>query len=315
MERPKITVLGSFVVDLMSRTPHLPARGETVFGGPFKLGPGGKGSNQGVAAHKSGADVTMVTKLGRDEFAQIALQSFKSVGMRTDYVFFDDKHETGAALILVEDGTAENEIVVSIGACNYITDEEVESVREEIKNSKVLLTQLETNLSAVYKAIDIANEYGVMVVLNTAPVQPIPQEIFKKVDILTPNETEASILSGIQVKDLEGAKKAAEYFVEKGVKSVVITLGANGVYVKSKEFEGHVPAFKVENVVDTTGAGDAFNGGFATALAEGKNIKEAAIFGNAVAGISVTRIGTAPSMPTREEVDEFLKKHCNLESE
>jgi ribokinase len=126
---------------------------------------------------------------------------------------------------------------------------------------------------------------------------------------LTPNETEASILSGIEIKDIEGAKKAAEYFVEKGVKSVVITLGSNGVYVKSPEFEGHVPAFALDNVIDTTGAGDAFNGGFATALAEGKSIKEAAIFGNAVAGISVTRIGTAPAMPWREEVEEFLKKH------
>ncbi|AYO29802.1 ribokinase [Biomaibacter acetigenes] len=309
MKKPKITVLGSFVVDLMSRTPHLPARGETVFGGPFKLGPGGKGSNQGVAAHKAGADVTMVTKLGRDDFAQIALNSFKSVGMRTDYIFFDNEHETGAALIMVENGTGENEIVVSIGACNYITDDEVESVREEIRNSKLLLTQLETNLSAVYKAIDIANEYGVMVVLNTAPVQPVPEQIYKKVDVLTPNETEASILSGIEIKDIEGAKKAAEYFVEKGVKSVVITLGSNGVYVKSPEFEGHVPAFALDNVIDTTGAGDAFNGGFATALAEGKSIKEAAIFGNAVAGISVTRIGTAPAMPWREEVEEFLKKH------
>lgn len=309
MDRPKIVVLGSFVVDLMSRTPHLPARGETVFGGPFKLGPGGKGSNQGVAAHKAGADVTMVTKLGRDDFARIALDSFRGAGMKTDYVFFDDEHETGAALIMVENGTAENEIVVSIGACNFITDDEVESLRKEIKNSRLLLTQLETNLSAVYKAIDMANEYGVMVVLNTAPVRPIAEEIYKKVDILTPNETEASILSGIEVKNMEGAQKAAEFFVEKGVKSVVITLGSNGVYIKSKEYEGHVPAFKLDNVVDTTGAGDAFNGGFATALAEGRSIRDAAIFGNAVAGISVTRVGTAPAMPTRQEVEEFLKKH------
>ena len=309
MKKPKVTVLGSFVVDLMSKTPHLPARGETVFGGPFKLGPGGKGSNQGIAAHKLGADVTMITKVGRDDFAQIALNSFKSIGMRTDYIFFDNKHETGAALIMVENGTGENEIVVSIGACNYITDDEVESAREEIRNSKLLLTQLETNLSAVYKAIDIANEYGVMVVLNTAPIQSIPEQIYKKVNVLTPNEIEASILSGIKIKDIEGAKKAAEYFVEKGVKSVVITLGSNGAYVKSPEFEGHVPAFALDNVIDTTGAGDAFNGGLATALAEGKSIKEAVIFGNAVAGISITRIGTAPAMPWREEVEEFLKKH------
>lgn len=307
MEKPKITVLGSFVVDLMSRTPHLPLPGETVFGGPFKLGPGGKGSNQGVAAHKAGAEVTMVTKLGKDDFAEIALKSFRSEGMKTDYILIDEEYETGAALIMVENDTGENAIVVSIGACNHISEEEVESIREEIKNSKIFLTQLETNLSAVYKAIDIAKEYDVPVALNPAPVQPIPEELYSKVTVLTPNETEAERLSGIPVKDLEGAKRAAAYFRSKGVKYAVITLGANGVYISSEEFEGHVPAFKIDNVVDTTGAGDAFSGGLCAALAEGKGIKEAAIFGNAVAGLNVTKVGTAPAMPTRQEVDDFLR--------
>ena len=178
MRPPKIIVMGSFVVDLMSRTPHLPARGETVFGGPFNLGPGGKGSNQGVAAHKAGVEVTMITKLGKDDFAQIALNSFSSVGMNTDFIIFDEEHETGTALIMVENGTGENSIVVSVGACNYITDEEVESARGN-KNSQVFLTQLETNLSAVYKAIDIANEYNVLV-LNPAPVRPIPTSFIKR---------------------------------------------------------------------------------------------------------------------------------------
>lgn len=308
MERPKITVLGSFVVDLMIRTPHLPVRGETVFGGPFKLGPGGKGSNQGVAAYKAGADVTMVTKLGRDDFAQVAIKSFESIGMSTDYIYYDEQRETGVALILVETSTGENEIVVSTGACNNITDEEVESIREEIKKSKVLLTQLETNLSAVYKAIDIANEYGIVVVLNTAPIRSIPDDLYKKVSVLTPNEIEASELSGIEIKNIEDAKKAAEYFICKGVKSVVITLGALGVYVKSEEFEGHIPAFAVENVVDTTGAGDAFNGSFASALARGMDMRQAAIYGNAFAAISVTKAGTAPAMPANDQVEEFLKR-------
>ncbi len=306
MDKPKIVVVGSFVVDLMSRTPHLPLPGETVFGGPFKLGPGGKGSNQGVAAHKAGAEVTMVTKLGKEDFADVALNSFRSVGMATDFVFIDDEHETGAALIMVEDGTAENSIVVAVGACNHIRDEEVQRAEEEIKNAAVLLTQLETNLSAVYKAIDLASKYNVPVVLNPAPVQEISEHVYSKISVLTPNETEAERLSGIPVKDLDGAEKAAGYFRSKGVKYVVITLGANGVYVSGKDFEGHVPAFEMENVVDTTGAGDAFNGGFVTALAEGKSIKECAVFGNATAGLSVTRMGTAPAMPTRAEIDQFL---------
>jgi ribokinase len=250
----------------------------------------------------------MVTKVGRDDFAQVALKSFESVGIRTDYILYDEQLETGVALILVEDDTGENEIVVSIGACNNITDEEVETVREEIKKSKVLLTQMETNLSAVYKAIDIANEYGTTVILNTAPIRSIPDDIYKKVSVLTPNEVKASKLSGIEINDIKDAKKAAEYFINKGVKSVVITLGALGVYIKSEEFDGHIPAFMVENVIDTTGAGDAFNGGFATALARGMDIREAAVYGNAVAAISVTRVGTAPAMPTKEEVEEFLIK-------
>ena len=309
MQRPKITVLGSFVVDLMSKTPHLPVRGETVFGGPFKLGPGGKGSNQGVAASKAGADVTMITKLGRDVFAEVALKSFISAGMKTDYVYQDEKYETGAALIMVEEGTAENEIVVSVGACNYITREDIDAAGEDIKKSGILLTQLETNIDAVLYAVDLASRHGVRVILNPAPVRKIPDELYRKIDILTPNETEAQLLSGIEVKTVDDAAEAAGVFLNKGVKSVIVTLGRNGVYVKSSEFEGHIPAFGVDNVIDTTGAGDAFNGGLATALAEGRDIKSAAIFGNAVAAISVTRIGTAPAMPYRYEIDDFLSTH------
>jgi len=309
MSRPKITVLGSFVVDLMSKTPHLPVRGETVFGGPFKLGPGGKGSNQAVAASKAGADVTMITKIGRDVFADIALKSFESAGIKTDFVYQDERYETGAALIMVEEGTAENEIVVSPGACKYITNEDIDAAIEDIKKSSLLLTQLETNLSAVLHAVDIAARHAIPVVLNPAPVQEIPEELYGKIDILTPNETEAQTLSGIEVNSLDGAAKAADVFIKRGVKSVIITLGKNGVYIKSRKFVGHIPAFRIDNVIDTTGAGDAFNGGFATALAEGMDIKDAAIFGNAVAGISVTRIGTAPAMPERSEIDDFLAKH------
>lgn len=305
----KITVLGSFVVDLMSKTPHLPTRGETVFGGPFKLGPGGKGSNQGVAAARAGAEVTMITKLGKDEFAEIALKSFRSANMDTQFIFQDDEHETGAALIMVEDGSAENEIVVSIGACNYITDAEVQAAEEHIKNSKVFLTQLETNISAVELGIELAKKHGVKVVLNPAPVRSIEDDLYKKVDYLTPNEVEAGILSGIKVEDVDGARQAAEFFLAKGVQTVVITLGKNGAFIKNSSLEKHIPAFTVTNVVDTTGAGDAFNGGFATALAEGKSIEEAVVFGNAVGALSVTKLGTAPAMPYRNEIEDFLKQN------
>ena len=306
----KITVLGSFVVDLMSKTPHLPTRGETVFGGPFKLGPGGKGSNQGVAAKRAGADVTMITKLGKDEFAEIALRSFRNEQMDTRFILQDDEHETGAALIMVEDESAENEIVVSIGACNYIKDEEVLAAEEEIKNSRVFLTQLETNIDAVIVGLNLAKKHGVKVVLNPAPVREINDELYKQVDFLTPNEVEAGILSGIKVDDLDSARQAAEFFLAKGVQTVVITLGKNGAFIKNREIEQHVPAFRVEKAVDTTGAGDAFNGGFATALAEGKSIQEAVVFGNAVGALSVTKLGTAPAMPYRSEIEAFLQQNA-----
>lgn len=304
----KITVFGSFVVDLMGRTPHLPVPGETVKGSVFKMGPGGKGFNQGVAAHKAGADVTMVTKLGTDAFAQVALGAMRELGMDESRVFHTKDTETGAALIMVDENSSQNEIVVILGACNTITDEEVESLQDVLKESEYLLTQLETNVSAVERIVDLAAESGVKIILNTAPVQPISDHILSKVDLITPNEVEAEILTGIPVDGKENADKAADWFFEKGVKNVLITLGGRGVYIATKEKRGIIPAYKVE-AVDTTGAGDAFNGGLVAALAEGKDLWEAAVFANALAAVSVQRIGTTPAMPTREEIDSFLKEH------
>ncbi|QGU94653.1 ribokinase [Clostridium bovifaecis] len=306
MGQGKIVVMGSFVVDLMGRTPHLPVKGETVKGSTFMMGPGGKGSNQGVAAKRAGANVVMVTKVGNDDFANIALRSFKNEGMDTRFVFMDEKYSTGAALIMVDENTSENEILVTLGACNNITDEDIEKVREEIESSGVLLTQLETNVEAVEKVVDIAYSKGVKIILNPAPVQEIPDEVIKKVHILTPNEVEASILSGVKVNEVEDAKKAAKVLMEKGAENVIITLGSKGSLVVTPEKTEFIESIKV-NAIDTTGAGDAYNGGLATALAEGKDIFEAAKFANIVGALSVTKIGTAPAMPYRKEIDEYLK--------
>jgi len=304
----KITVFGSFVVDLMARTPHLPVPGETVKGSIFKMGPGGKGFNQGVAAHKAGAQVSMVTKLGNDTFGGVALDAMKELDMDTSNVFITDQTETGIALITVDEITSQNEIVVVSGACNTITDEEVETITDIVKESAYLLTQLETNLSAIEKVIDIAYKNGVKVILNTAPVQPISDDILGKVDLITPNEVEAEILTGISIDSEENAKKAAEWFFAKGVKNVLITLGGRGVYIATNEKQGMIPAYKV-NAIDTTGAGDAFNGGLVAALAEGKDLWEAAKFANALAAVAVQRLGTTPAMPTRAEIDEFIATH------
>lgn len=305
----KVTVFGSFVVDLMGRTPHLPVPGETVKGSMFKMGPGGKGFNQGVAAHKAGADVTMVTKLGKDSFANVALDAMKELNMKQDYIFVTEEAETGCALILVDENTSQNEIVVLLGACNTITDDEVDSLTNILKDSEYLLTQLETNISATNRVIDIAHKNHTKVILNTAPVQPIEDEVLKKVYLITPNEVEAEILTGIPVDSKENADKAADWFFEKGVENVLITLGGRGVYIATDEKRAIIPAYHVE-AIDTTGAGDAFNGGLVAALAEGKNLWEAAAFANALAAIAVQRLGTTPAMPTREEIEQFIKENA-----
>jgi ribokinase len=207
---------------------------------------------------------------------------------------------------MVDEVTSENKILVTLGACNHITEENIEMARTHIESADIFLTQLETNIEAIEKAIDIAHKSGTLVVLNPAPVQPISDELLAKVDIITPNEIEAEILTGIKVDTEESRQQVAKYFMDRGIGTVVITLGKNGVYAKNSTTEVYVPSLKVE-AVDTTGAGDAFNGGFVTALAEGKDLKEAVCFGNVVGALSVTKMGTAPSMPFRNEIDTYME--------
>ena len=304
----KVAVFGSFVVDLMARTPHLPIPGETVKGSMFKMGPGGKGFNQCVAAHKAGADVVMMTKLGRDTFADVALDTMDELGMTKEHLFFNEEVGTGIALILVDEVTSQNEIIIVPGACNTITPEEVYSIESVISKSEYVLLQLEINQEANELVTDIANKHGCKVILNSAPFAPMTEEFISKLYMVTPNEVEAEEITGIPVNDLESAKKAAAWFRDKGVRDVVITLGSKGVFVSSKGREEIVPAFKVD-AVDTTGAGDAFNGGLLAALSRGDDLWDAARFGQGLAALSVQRIGTTPAMPKLEEIEAFLKEH------
>lgn len=301
-----VFVLGSFVVDLMCRTPHLPARGETVFGGPFKMGPGGKGSNQAVAARRVGADVVFMTKLGADAFGAIARDTFAAEGLNGRYIYTSTEAETGGALIMVEDGSAENMITVAVGACNTVTDAEVLAAEADIAKAAVFLTQFETNLSATFLGLSLARRHAVPSILNPAPVQQVARAQLAGVTYITPNETEAAHLSGIPVTDRPSAEKAAKWFLDSGVGTVLLTMGEKGVLVMTPTTTHHVPAFDIGKAVDTTGAGDAFNGGFAAALAEGQPLLDAVRFGCAVAALCVTRVGTAPAMPHRAEVDALL---------
>lgn len=307
--KEKVTVFGSFVVDLMARTPHLPAPAETVKGSFFKQGAGGKGFNQGIAAHKAGGNVVMVTKLGTDSMGKVALDVMDDVGLSKEHLFYHSEVATGIALIMVDENTSQNEIVIVPGACATITDEDIAKVAHEIKTSKYLLVQLEVNQDANEKVVKMAKEAGVRVIINTAPYQPMTDEFLKGAYLVTPNEVEAEEITGIAIEDLESADRAAEVFFSKGVENVLITLGSRGVYINSEGHSQIIPAYRV-NAVDTTGAGDAFNGGLLTALSEGKSLPEAARFAQALAAISVQRMGATPSMPTRAEVDAFLAEHA-----
>lgn len=301
----KVMVLGSFAVDLMARTPHLPAAGETVRGSSFRQSAGGKGFNQGIAAHKSGGDVAMVTKLGRDSFSEVALRAMREVGLSEEHLFFSEDTATGVALISVDETTSQNEIVIVPGACATITPEDIASVSELICESAYLLLQFEINADANEAAASIAKANGVRVIVNTAPYQPVTDDFLRGVWLVTPNEVEAEELTGIAVTDLASADRAAEVFFAKGVQNVLITLGGRGVYLNTDGRSEIIPAYRVE-AVDTTGAGDAFNGGLLTALSEGKSLHDAAVFANAVGALSVQHIGATPSMPTRAEIDAFL---------
>jgi ribokinase len=303
----KIVVLGSFVADLAFRTKKVPAWGETIMGSDFKLGPGGKGSNQAVAAARLGGNVSFISKLGRDAFGDLARETYEQEGIDTRYVFETTEFPTGAATIIVDEVKGENAIIVVPGACYQVTPAEIDQAHALIAESAIFLTQLELQIPAVKHGLKLAHSLRVPTILNPAPGLALPESIFELCDYLTPNETEAATLTGMPVRNIEEAERSAEALLARGTRNVVVTLGAQGALVKNAQLSKRVPAIDAGAVVETTGAGDAFNGGFAIALSEGADILAATRFGCAVAGISVTRYGTAPSMPFRPEVDELLK--------
>ncbi len=306
MNKKRVCVMGSFIVDLMMRAPHLPVPGETVKGSLFKIGPGGKGSNQAVAAHRAGADTTIITQIGEDQFTSLALNSFKGEGLGTEFVFKDPAASTGAALIMVDEKSGQNKIVVTLGACQTISRENIDRAKERITHADVFLTQLETNLAMVEYSIEIAHSNGVPVILNPAPADAIPDALYPKIDYLTPNESEASLLCGFNIENDDDLPKAGRILLDKGVKNVIFTVGKKGAFLYNAHIQKLYPPFDV-HVVDTTGAGDAFNGGFATALAEKMPLDDAILFANAVASLKITKLGTAPAMPKRKEVDRLLR--------
>jgi ribokinase len=302
-----VVILGIFVADLAFRAGRMPALGETIIGSSFKMGPGGKGSNQAVAAARAGASVTFISKLGKDEFGTLALAAWKREGIEARVIESPDE-ATGAAFIYVNETSGENAIIVAPCAASSITEADVESAADAIRDAAVFVTQLEQPIAAAQRGLQLAKNAGALTVFNPAPAAALDEGVYALCDFVTPNESEASFLSGMPVTDVSDARRAGEFFLKKGARAALITLGEAGVLYQDGARSVLIPAFRAGAVVETAGAGDAFNGGFAAALAEGADPVEAARFGCAVAGISVTRAGTAPSMPKREEVTELLAR-------
>jgi len=301
----KIVILGVFVADTAYRADRAPAMGETILGNSFALGPGGKGSNQAVAAAMAGGDAHMITKLGRDPFADMALATWQKAGVTPQITQHDDSY-TGAAYIFIEEATGNNAIIVCPGVARSISPEYIDGKADLIGSADVFMTQLEQPMDAALRALEIAKAGGATTILNPAPAADLPEGMLALCDYVTPNESETEALTGLPVTNLEEAREAAELLLAKGVGTAIITLGENGALYHSPTQSVHVPVFNAGPVVETTGAGDAFNGGFATALAAGKGPLEAVRFGCATASISVTRPGTAPSMPALAEIEAVL---------
>ena len=293
----KIVVIGSSNTDMVVTTPKIPVPGETILGNEFGVFPGGKGANQAVAAARAGGIVTFIAKVGDDDFGKNAVAGYKADKINTDYIFTDPDKPSGIAIIIVEEGSGQNSIVVAGGANKNLSIDDIKVTEKLISEADVALIQLEIPLEVVEFSLKLAKKYGVKTILNPAPAQSLSDEILSLVDIITPNESETQILTGLNLVSDEEIKIAASKLLEKVNETVVVTLGCKGVYYISKNGDnGFVPTIKVE-AVDTTAAGDVFNGYLATSLSDGRSCMEAISVSNKAATISVARKGAQPSIP------------------
>lgn len=298
-----ILVIGSLNADLVVRAPRFPAPGETISGEDLAIIPGGKGANQAVAAARQGASVDMVGRVGNDSFGPTLIQNLQKNNVDTAHVKTDSS-ASGTAIIVV-DASGQNSIVLSPGANGKVTPADVASV--SFQDVYMLLLQLEIPLKSVIRAASLARQNGLRVILNPAPARQLPDSLLADVDILVPNEGELQLLTNIPVTGTASAETAAQVLLEKGVKTVIVTLGKKGALLVTPEQTQHVPAFEV-SVVDTTAAGDAFIGGLAAALLKGRSLEEAVRYGNASGALAATKFGAQPSLPTRDEVEKLMRK-------
>ena len=309
----KVVVIGSYNADMTIRTKKIPSPGETVIGGSFTTGGGGKGANQAIAAARLGADVSFIARVGNDLLGQEAIQKLNEEHIDTRFIFRDLLLPTGVAFIVVDD-KAENSIVVASGANAALSVEDIDSVKTELSSADILLVQLESPVGTINAAIKKTKENGTTVILNPAPARKLDIDLLSNIDIITPNIVEAEMLTGIKITDLNSLKKIVNKFFDYGIKNVLITMGSKGYFSGLPSKFEFVPAFKVTSV-DTTGAGDVFSGSLAAFLAEGIPLERASRMANAAASISVTRLGAQNSAPGKTEVEEFMAAHKAVESE
>jgi ribokinase len=301
----RVTILGIFVADVVFQAPRLPQIGETIIGSGTAIGPGGKGSNQSVAAARLGGAVTLITKIGEDAFGEIGRATWKDAGV-TPRLIPSAEEATGAAMIFVNDTTGENAIIVVPAAAGTITATDIEDEAETIRASRVFMTQLEVPLAVARRGLEIARSAGVTTVFNPAPAHALDESIYSLCDYITPNESEATMLTGVAVSTIDDARRAGDVLLKNGAGAALITLGEKGSLLHTRSESVHIGAVDAGPVIDTTGAGDAYNGAFAFAIAAGRDPAEAGRFASAAAGISVTRPGTAASMPKLAEVEALL---------
>lgn len=300
----KIVVAGSSNTDMILQMDHIPRPGETILGGQFSMAAGGKGANQAVAAARAGGQVTFLARVGADMFGRQAVEGFRRDGIDVRYVLEDEQAPSGVALIFVA-ANGENSIGVASGANLCLSPADVQQAASAIQDASALVMQLETPLETVRAAAQIAAAKQVPVILNPAPAQPLDDALLALVTVLTPNESEAELLTGVPVTDVAAAARAAEVLRSRGVAQVIVTLGARGAWVASTAFQGLVPAFPVQPV-DTTAAGDVFNGALAVAMSEQRPFEQAVRFACAAAALSVTKLGAQPSAPQRSEIECLL---------
>lgn len=303
--KPRIAVVGSVNMDLVFRTPRMPALGETLSGHEFRQIPGGKGANQAVAAARQGADVAFIGRVGDDGFGQYSLRCLANDGIDVSNLSAVVDTATGVAGIIVTD-QGDNSIVLAAGANASLSAEDVEAALPAISSAQLLVCQLETPLSTVTRAIQLAKQHGVKVILNPAPVQALSDDLLKQVDYLVVNETEASQLSGIPVSNQESAQRASEQLLQRGVAVVLLTMGEHGVCITEQGGSQFIAAIKVD-VVDTTAAGDTFVGAFAVGIAKGLDIRTASMEAQYTAALTVTKLGAQTSIPQRSEVEQFMQ--------